>query len=351
MVPSTLKGFRLKAFRPILTSCRNVLGFGATSPGPETITDFADTQAPEISIAASFVDSIQIPREAGEPEDEKIVRPSLAILFRMAVGPAADYYAPRFLEYERVGRSFPSWNWAPLLAPAVWAIYRRLWLAALAFIALPLLAVGVFWIALPHLANINAIGLVGAAIVFWLIPSLAGALLGNTLLYRRVRHLVRTAEERTAKTDKAARWLSRRPVIAPVQAAVAAAAMFAALGAALPNLQSAYADQVVRSRIVEMMAAIQPLQRQLEEWFISRSPTDAPQIDMTEARPDAESFAKVNVSLTNGRVRLALGPSIPELSGRSILLAPTIDRRQQVRWICIPVDIPERYLPEECRQG
>ena len=235
-------------------------------------------------MASAFVDSIQLPRVDGEPEDEKIVRPSLAILFRMAVGPGADYYAPRFLEYERVGRSFPSWNWAPLLAPAVWAIYRRLWLAGLAFIAWPLLAIAAFWVALPHLADINAIGLVGTAIVVWLIPSVVGALLGNTLLYRRARRLVRTAEARTTQTDKAARWLSRRTVIAPVQAAATTAVMVVALGAMLPNLQSAYADQVVRSRIAEMMAAIQPLQRQLEEWFISRSPTDAPQIDMAEAR-------------------------------------------------------------------
>jgi len=341
----------LKALRPVFTSFSNALGFGATQAGPETTTDFADTQAPEISMATAFVDSIELPRIAGEPEDEKIVRPSLAILFRMAVGPAADYYAPRFLEYERVGRSFPSWNWAPLLAPAVWAIYRRLWLAGLAFVAWPLLAIGAFWIALSQLADINAIGLVGTAIVAWLIPGVVGALIGNTLLYRRARRLVQSAEARTTKTDKAARWLSRRTVIAPAQAAATTAFMAAALGAVLPDLQSAYADQVVRSRIAEMIAAIQPLQRQLEEWFISRSPTDAPEVDMAEAHPDAESFAKVNVSLTNGRVRLALGSSIPELSGSSILLAPAIDRRQQVRWICIPVDIPARYLPQECRQG
>jgi hypothetical protein len=346
-----LQGYRLKALRPVFTSFRHLLGFDAAQPGPDTTTDFAETHAPELSMATAFVDSIQLPLGEGEPEDETIVRPSLAILFRMAVGPAADFYAPRFLEYERVGRSFPSWNWAPLLAPAVWAIYRRLWLPGLAFIAWPLLAIAVFWIALRHLADINAIGLVGTAIVVWFIPSIVGALIGNTLLYRRARHLVGTAEARTTQTDKAARWLSRRAVVAPVQAAATTAAMVVALGAVLPNLQSAYADQVVRSRITGMMAAIQPLQRQLEEWFISNSPSDAPQIDMAEARPGAELFEKVNVSLTNGRVRLALGASIPELYGRSILLAPTIDRRRQVRWICIPVDIPARYLPEECRQG
>ena len=61
--------------------------------------------------------------------------------------------------------------------------------------------------------------------------------------------------------------------------------------------------------------------------------------------------AFMNVSLTSGRVRLALGSLAPELYGRSILLAPALDRRQQVHWICVPVDIPARYLPRECRQG
>jgi hypothetical protein len=57
------------------------------------------------------------------------------------------------------------------------------------------------------------------------------------------------------------------------------------------------------------------------------------------------------VSLDNGRVRVALGPLIPELTGRSILLAPARDRDERIRWICVPVDIPTRYLPHECRAG
>ena len=84
---------------------------------------------------------------------------------------------------------------------------------------------------------------------------------------------------------------------------------------------------------------------------MSRSPDDAPAIALAEPHVDTPQFEKVNVSLVNGRVRLALDSSIPELSGRSILLAPAIDRWLQVRWICIPVDIPERYLPKECRQS
>ena len=299
-------------------------------------------------MAAEFVDSVHLPLVPGEPEDEQIVRPSLAILFRMAVGPDADYYGPRFLEYERTGKSFPSWNWAAFMAPGVWAIYRRLWAAGIGFTLWPFLALALCWLALPSFGDTGVVGLAVAAIVVWFSPGVVGALVANTLLHRKSRQLVRDAEALTSQTDKAAGWLARRTVIAPFQAAGATVIMLAALGVVVPNFKSAYADQLVKARIAETIAAIRPLQRQLEEWFISRSPEDAP---AAETPVDAPLLEKVSVSLANGRVRLALDSTIPELSGRSILLAPAIDRGMHVRWICIPVDIPERYLPQECKQG
>jgi len=327
-------------------------GDAASRREDDTWGEFANTAAPqEFPMAAEFVDSVRLPLEPGETEDEKIVRPSLAILFRMAVGPDADYYAPRFLEYERTGRSFPSWNWAAFMAPGVWAIYRRLWTAGIAFTVWPFFALAMCWFALPMYGDTGVIGLAAAALVVWFSPGLVGALAANPLLHRKSRELVREAEALTSQTDKAARWLSRRTVIAPFQAAAATVTMLVALGVVVPNFKSAYADQLVRARIAESIAAIRPLQQQLEEWFISRSPDDAPTIALAETPVDSPSVQKVSVSLATGRVRLALDSSIPEVSGRSILLAPAIDRWMQVRWICIPVDIPERYLPQECKQG
>jgi hypothetical protein len=140
-------------------------------------------------------------------------------------------------------------------------------------------------------------------------------------------------------------------VLAPIPAALAGiATVLLALQVVIPSLQATYADQVVRSRIAESLAAIQPLQRQLEEWFVSRSPSDAPDLALAQMRPGPEQVEPVNVSLISGRVRLALDALTPELTGRWILLAPALDRRQQVRWICVPVDVPARYLPRECRQ-
>ena len=55
------------------------------------------------------------------------------------------------------------------------------------------------------------------------------------------------------------------------------------------------------------------------------------------------------MSPTTGRVRVSLGPSVPAVAGKQILLAPAVDDARGVQWMCVPVDIPARYLPESCR--
>jgi hypothetical protein len=338
----------LKASRRLFAAWGRALGIDA---GDATMNGVDSGPPTEGTTETAFLDSVHLPWSADEPDDQRVVRPSLAIPFRMAVGPGADYYAPRCLEYERTGRSFPSWNWAPLCAPAVWAIYRRLWLAAIAFAIWPLVALAIYRLVEPYFGDSGALSFAVAACLVWLCPGVIAAAIANTLVYRQARRLVGTAEARTRRPDKAAQWLSQRTVIAPIPAAIAGGAtILLALQVMIPSLEATYADQVIRSRIAESLAAIQPLQRQLEEWFVSRSPFDAPDFALTQVQPGAELVDPVNVSLTSGRVRLALDALTPELSGRSILLAPALDRRQQVRWICVPVNVPARYLPRECRQ-
>jgi hypothetical protein len=343
----------LKAPRPWLAVWCRAFGIDAGAGAADATGDataYADSGSPtEGTTATAFLDSVHLPRDADEPEDERVVRPSLALLFRMAVGPGADYYAPRFLEYERTGSSFPSWNWAALWAPAVWAMYRRLWLPAIGFAAWPLLALALYGAVEPEVGGSGAVSMAVAAFLVWLGPGLVAATIANTLVYGKARRLVGTAEARMRRPEQAVRWLSQRTVTAPIPAALAGTAtILLVLEVVIPSLQATYADQVVRSRIAESLAAIQPLQRQLEEWLVSPSPSAAPDFALAQLRQNADP---VDVSLASGRVRLALGALNPELSGRSILLAPALDRRQQVRWICVPVDVPARYLPRECRQG
>ncbi len=305
------------------------------------------------SMATAFLDTIQLGSAPGEPEDERIVRPSLAILFRMAVGPAADYYAPRFLEYERTGRSLPSWNWAAPWIPTVWAFYHKLWGAGLAFALWPVAAMEVFGLVDPYLGDSTFASFACALLLLWVVPGVIAALIANTLLFHKARHLVRDAEAETVRPDEAARLLGERAPIALGSAALlGSVAIMSSLLVVAPYLQTAVADRVVRTRVAEALSALHPLQRQVEGgWDFAKSSLIAPNYEIVGRHLGSDFLAAVNVSLESGRVRLALGPLIPELSGRSILLAPALDRDERVRWICVPVDIPARYLPHECKQG
>lgn len=305
----------------------------------------------EGAAAMGFVDTIRLEESVGEIEDEPIVRPSLGILFRMAVGPGADHYAPRFLEFERIGHGLPGWNWASLWAPSVWAFYRKLWGAGIAFALWPLLAVAAFRLIEPHLGGSWTTWLVVAAFVMWLLPGVVASLFADTLLYRSTRRLVLEAEARTSRPEHAARLLATQRPIAPASAAlIGGAGMVLALVVAVPSLQSAHADRVVRTRVAEVLATIVPVKREVEEWLgVTSSASVPPEYEVADSPSRVDFVEAVDVSPASGRVRVTLGPLIPELSGRSILLAPVLDRRQQLRWICVPVGIPVRYLPPECR--
>jgi len=157
----------------------------------------------------------------------------------------------------------------------------------------------------------------------------------------------------TLRPEEAAGLLGERTPIALGSAVLLGTVAIAfSLFIAAPNLQTAVADRAVRARVADALAALQPLQRQIEErWGLARSSLITPNFEIVGFQRGAEFLGAVSVSLENGRVRLALGPSIPELVGRSILLAPAVGRDERVHWICVPVGIPARYLPQACRQG
>jgi hypothetical protein len=317
-----------------------------------TVVGGADSDSHALT-GTAFLDTVHLEQEPGDPGWERIVRPSLAILFRTAVGPAADYYAPRFLEYERIGRSFPSWNWAAPWVPTVWAFYHKLWGAGAAFALWPIAAMTIFARLDPYLGDSTLSSLATAAALLWALPGIVAGLIANTLVYHRTRRLVRDAEAETLRPDEAARLLGERsPIALGTALALGSAALVLAQVVVAPNLQTALADRVVRTRVAEAVAALRPLQRQVEEgWNTARSSL-MPQSDQIAIWTRAADFiSTVDVNPENGRLRVALGPTIPEVSGRSILLAPAVDRDERIRWICVPVGIPARYLPHDCRRG
>jgi hypothetical protein len=235
----------------------------------------------------------------------------------------------------------------------VWAFYHKLWGAGLAFALWPVAAMAAFSLIDPYLGDSALASLACALLLLWLLPGIVAALIADTLLYHNARDRVRDAEAQSIRPEEAARLLGECPPIALWSALLlGGVAIMSSLFVAAPNLQTAVADRVVRTRVAEALAALQPLQRQVEDgWGLAKSTLISPNDEFVGWQFGADFLGAVNVSLESGRLRLALGSTIPELTGRSILLAPALDRDERVHWICVPVGIPARYLPQACRQG
>ncbi len=142
--------------------------------------------------ASIFLDTIQLRGQSTADARRTGIRPALAVLFRLAVGPAADYYAPRFLSYERAGRGAPGWHWPSFLLPSVWAFYRKLWLAGFTFALLPVAGAFAFAAIADRIDNATLPWLLGAILAIWFLPGVLPAIVANSLVYRRVRQNRRT---------------------------------------------------------------------------------------------------------------------------------------------------------------
>jgi hypothetical protein len=301
------------------------------------------------SFAAVELDPGDFAASVLDPAD-KVVRPVLAILFRVAIGPGADRYAPRFLAFERTGRPSTGWHWPSLLMPSLWAFYRRLWVPGVCFALLRLAAIAAFVMLGPSFDDSSlqwhAVGLLLVVVL----PGVVPAALADWLLYRRVRSLVRKAEACSRNASEALAWLSARmPTSESAAVLLSFALMCAGVATLGPSLWARYTEHVVQIKVADTIAAVHWLQRHVEASLVAG-----------ESPPGAQGFVvdgqgsriveAVDVSPASGRVRVGFGDALPELAGKWILLAPLWVERDRFRWLCIPVDIPAKYLPKACKQ-
>ena len=284
---------------------------------------------------------------------EYVVRPALAILYRLVLGPFAGRWVTRFLRYERDGRVGLRWHWPAFAFPAAWAFYRKLWVAGAVFAALPFAGALAFPHFDPAIGDGALVWLACVLAAVWAVPGMLGACAANRLLFRGVQRDVFRAEATTDRTDQVASLLCARRRAAPwLSLALSAAVVALFATTVMPELERLYDQRLVRARVAAGVAAAAPLKRQVEEqWERTGSLPHRPDYAAVKAARGAEFLDRVELSPTTGRVRLALGPATGEASGKSLLLAPAVDAEQRIHWYCISIDVPTRLLPAECRSG
>ncbi|HTP98963.1 MAG TPA: DUF2628 domain-containing protein [Casimicrobiaceae bacterium] len=293
---------------------------------------------------------IRLPGDDRRLARNLVVRPALAVLFRIAVGPSADRYVRRFLDFERAGRARPGWHWPSLLFPGVWAFYRKLWLLGLVFALLPVAgAIAFFWLE-PRFERADSVWVVCAVLAVWILPGVLPALLADTLLYNHVRSLVARAERGARGATDAVQRLSQRAPTSAAAASILGGGAFIAMAAVVvPPLHDAYVEHGVRAEVEQAIGAMHGLEEEIEvAWHTARLLPRQSEHPAVRAHAGAQFVGDVDVQPRTGRIRLALLADSPEVDGKTILLAPTLDTSNHWQWMCVPVDIPKRFLPKEC---
>ncbi len=315
------------------------------SPAPDTRTQLA-------SSLPFLGDTVRMPWESPLTARESVVPPARAVQFRVAVGPGADRYVPRFIGYERAGRPLLGWHWGALVFGSAWACYRRLWLPATGYATLSVAGAVAFVAVEPDLGDSLGMWFAVVALLVWLVPGVIAALFAHMHVYARVKRLVARAEGFGVGATGIVKWLASRPPTATVAGAVAGLAVAGALAVLLvPRMDAMLGERNVRAKVATLLAVIEPLERQVEASWTNRKPMRLTLADAAAlVERSGNLLESISVNPANGRLSLVLGSAVAELAGRNILLAPTVAASQQLAWVCVPVGIAAKYLPVDCRK-
>jgi type IV pilus assembly protein PilA len=254
-----------------------------------------------------------------------------------------DYYRARFERF--AAGAWLSWNWAAFFATFAWLRYRRMpgWSWAYLGVSSPaLLAYLIVWQAAGSDACMRAIEpgnatpavLLGLLLLGWIIPPL----FANRLYFAHVRSVLQREVE--GKPDvpvgvKQGYWGNLAVQVLPV--------FFVAVWA------PSYGNYITRAKVAEGISMASALKTPVAEYLADQGRLPSRAEDVAAATRG--KFVSALSIQADGTIRAVFGDHVHKLSGRSVLVVPTIQGRTVSEWTCRSNDLPDQCLPVACRRA
>jgi type IV pilus assembly protein PilA len=285
-------------------------------------------------------------------------------LYRVAVGrQGADYYAPKFLRFDRPESARISWNWAAFLVSFFWFPYRRMYGYWAVFCLLIPLALSLFVAIAGSALHVPRVFLVidiaQVAYSFVLIPMIA-----NGLYYRHVKRRIELLREQVPDRTHQLAVLQNSPHTSPLAFVLLAVATIPVFGIVAAIAIPAYQIYTVRSQVSQGLLLTKPLEGAISDYLISQHswPRDFATLGITP--PTAASISRID--LDNGTLSMTFGGNAGHaIAGTTLSLRPTL-LAGRIDWACgyadgraadptagaagpALTDIDAKYLPLICR--
>ena len=307
------------------------------------------------------------------PEQQKISD------YEMAIGPNAEYFLPKFEEYDKCASKL-GWNWPAFFVTTPWFCYRKMWGWGMGNLAwfwgmLTIVAPVAIGIAAAAAGKENAAGaMITVSIVIGLLmmaPWFILPMFANALYWRHINKAIRNVPASFAQQpDKRSARITRNGGTgagAMIGVLVGGVFVFLFFGGILAAIAiPAYQDYTIRAQAMEGLnlasgpkAAIAEYYAQHEEW-----PVDA----------DAAGLGSINgvyvdsVTVANGSIVITYGGrSNTNLDAKRLILSPGLTEQDDIVWTCGDHPVPPavvtmgpgpngtnlapKYLPTSCRPG
>ncbi|MBJ2163108.1 SPOR domain-containing protein [Acidovorax sp. IB03] len=164
---------------------------------------------PECGMPAPLVTTPTVAHMTLESPSDK----AITSLYRAALGPVnTERYMPVFARLDAVGRTLTSWHWSACFFTLGWMVFRRLWGAALVYVAAAEgVALLVFGVGRPLLQWPQGVewGVVGA---FAVVGSVIPGLYAHAILHADIRKRVTSALAASANIPQACDLLAAQAV-------------------------------------------------------------------------------------------------------------------------------------------
>ncbi len=294
---------------------------------------------------------------AASPEEQQ------RIDYELAVGPNTDYYLPKFERFD-VGGSKVGWHWPAFFVTSWWFIYRKMFGLGILNLCVPLIVLIVSGIAAAAKLPDAAVGVL--AFVLLVAPSFLFSMFASALYWRHVQKVIRTVPRSIAsQPDKRAARIERNggTGVGPMIAVMLGVLFFGGsigAGIAIP----AYQDYTNRAQVTEGLNLASAAKARVEEIWISEHRW-AEQDDIPGDIPSSKFVEKVEVF--TGSVVITFGQAAnPHIRGQRMALTPAANQDGDIRWVCgnaatprgwtasegyLGSDVPDKYMPSNCRSG
>lgn len=271
--------------------------------------------------------------------------------YKAVLGPKnQDYYLDHFSRFDDERKLSPTWNWSAFLVTFCWLLYRKMWVDAAIYFFLPFMLWVLFWVVGAVAGGL--VGIVGSLVLFGYLAAafIAMPMYANALYYKHCKKVIETVRSTTQGTQSQLGELAGKGgtshtayISILIVTSVAVIGILAAI--AIP----AYQVYTAKARMTQAEAAGREATAYVDNYFNQyRSiPRNLDAADFMLSLPPA--VKAVSIDNQSGTISITMqgGKAIDD---KALKFVAATERGDHLSWTCMSEQIPDRYLPQDCRQ-